>query len=61
MTTLIREREHEPYQLATFLGTAKSDPWRAAKEIGAILLIFALGCGLLWIEEIAAWVERWLP
>ena len=61
MTTLIRERDHEPYRLATFLGTAKSDPWRALKEIGAMLLIFALGYGLLWIEEIAAWVGRGLP
>lgn len=36
---LIREKEHEPYRLATYLQTAKKSPWRAAKEIaGAVLL-----------------------
>lgn len=60
MTVLIREPNHEPYLLATFLATAKSDPWRAAKTIFGMLAIIALIGGLLWVDQIAEWVGRML-
>ena len=56
MTVLIREPEHEPYLLATFLKIAKKDPWRAAKTVFGMLAIIALVGGLLWVDQIAEWV-----
>jgi len=56
MTVLIREPEHEPYLLATFLGTAKRDPWRAVKTVLGMLAIISMIGSLFWIDPIAEWV-----
>jgi hypothetical protein len=56
MTTLIRDREHEPYRLLGYLAPAKKEPWQAAKEIASMLLIFVLIGGLFYLDPIAEWL-----
>ncbi len=36
-------------------------PKQAAVEIGALVLIFGLMFLMLYMSEIAGWVERWMP
>ena len=50
MTVLIREKEHEPYKLATYLQTAKDAPWSAIKEAAVIFILFALMLVALFFE-----------
>ena len=57
MSILVRQDKNEPYGLAEYIQTARENPFEAAKEIGACILIFLLMFGALYLKEILRWIE----